>query len=56
MGKRTHYRCEACVRGEENNLRWYVRFCEEVLLRMVGKKGTVKVDEAKAPKENKKSE
>ena len=55
MEKRTHYRCLTCVRGEENNLRWYVRNSEEVLLRIVGKKGKVKVDEAKDPKENKKS-
>lgn len=56
MEKRTHYRCLTCVRGEENNLRWYVRNSEEVLLRIVRKKGKVKVDEAKDPKENKKSE
>ena len=48
--------CEACVCGEENSLSWYVRNSEEVLLRKVGEKGTVKVDEAKDPKEYQKSE
>ena len=48
--------CEACVCGEENSLSWYGRNSEEVLLGVVGEKGTVKVDEAKNPKENQKSE
>ena len=48
-GKRTY------VCGEENNLSWCVRN-SEVLLRKIGEKGTVKVDEAKDPKEYKKSE
>ena len=39
--------CEACVRGEENSLGWYVARCNEVLLRKVGERGTVKTDEAK---------
>ena len=42
-GKRSY------VCGEENNLSWYVRN-SEVLLRKIGAKGTVKVDEAKDPK------
>ena len=37
-----------------HNLSWYVRN-SEVLLRKVGEKGTVKVDEEKDPKEYKKS-
>jgi len=48
--------CEACVFGEENNLSLYVRNSEEVLLRKVGEKGTVKVNEARDPKEYQKSE
>ena len=48
--------CEACVFGEENSLSWYVRNSEKVLLGKVGEKGTVKVDEAKYPKEYQKSE
>ena len=47
---------EVCVRGEENNLRWYVRNCNEVMLRKVGERGTVKVEEAKDTREYKKSE
>ena len=43
--------CEACVFGEENSLSWYVRNSEKVLLGKVGEKRTVKVDEAKYPKE-----
>ena len=48
--------CEACVCGEENSISWYVRNSEKVLLGKVGEKGTVKVDEAKYPKEYQKSE
>ena len=48
--------CEACVRGEENNLGWYVRNCNEAMLRKVGERGTVKTDEAKEPREHKKNE
>ena len=48
--------CKACVRGrEENNLGWYVGRRNEVLLRKVGERGTVKTDEAKKPREYKKS-
>ena len=42
--------CKAYVCGEESNLSWCVRNSEEVLLRKVGEKGAVKVDEAKEPK------
>ena len=42
--------CEAFVSEEESNLSWYVRN-SEVLLSKVGEKRTVKVDEAKDPKE-----
>ena len=48
--------CEACVRGEENNLGWYLRNCNEVMLRKAGEKGTVKVEEAKDTSEYKKTE
>ena len=48
--------CEAYFCWEESNLSWYSRNSQEVLLRKVGELGTVKVDEAKDPKEYKKSE
>ena len=45
---------EACVCGEENNLGWYVRNCNEAMQRKVGERGTVKTDEAEEPREHKK--
>ena len=54
-GGRGRISCEACVRGEENSLGWYVGRCNEVLLRKVGERGTVKTDEVKEPTEYKKS-
>ena len=47
--------CEACVQEGENNLGWFVGKCNEVLLRKVGERGTVKTDEAKEPREYKKN-
>lgn len=47
--------CEACNPERENNLGWYVGKCNEVLLRKVGERGTVKTDEAKELIEYKKS-
>ena len=47
--------CEASNRERENNLGWYVGKCNEVLLRKVGERGTVKTDEAKEPREYKKN-
>ena len=55
-GERGLTSCEAYVCGDENNSSWHERNSEEVLLRKVGEKGTVKVDEAKDPKEYKRSE
>ena len=53
---RGHILCEACVREGENNLGWYGGGkCNEVLLRKVGERGTVKTDEAKVPRECKKN-
>ena len=54
-GGRRLISCEACVRGEENSLGWYVGRCNKVLLRKVGERGTKKTDEAKELKEYKKS-
>ena len=41
--------CESCVRGEENNLSWYVRNSEEALLRKVGDSNVVNISEAVDP-------
>ena len=43
--------CECCVRREENNLSWYVRNNEEVLLRKVKDSFVVNISEAVDPKE-----
>ena len=45
--------CECCVRGEENNLSWYVRNSEEALLRKVGDSKVVNISKAVDSKENK---
>ena len=45
--------CQAYVWGEENNLDSCVGNCNEVLLRKVGERGTVKTNEAKEPREYK---
>ena len=47
--------CEDGVRGEEKNLGWYVGNRNEVLLRKVGQKGTVKTNEAKEPRKYKRN-
>ena len=47
---------ESCVRREENNLSWYVRNSEEVLLRKVGDSNVVNISEAVDPKEYKVNE
>ena len=41
------------MRREENNLSWYVRNCEEVLLRKVGDSNVVNISEAVDPKDPK---
>ena len=48
--------CECCVRREENNLSWYVRNREEVLLRKVGDSNVVNISEAVDPKKYKVNE
>ena len=48
--------CESCVRREENNLSWYVRNSEEVLLKKVGDSNVVIISEAVDPKEYKVNE
>ena len=48
--------CECCVRREENNLSWYVRNSEEVLLRKVGDSNVVNISEAVDPKKYKVNE
>ena len=42
--------CEGCVRRDENNLSWYVRNSEEVLLRKVGDSNVVNISESVEPK------
>ena len=42
--------CESCVRREENNLSWYTRNSEEVLLKKVGDSNAVNISEAVDPK------
>ena len=41
--------------GGENSLGWYVGNCNEVLLRKVGERGTMKKDVTKEPREYKKN-
>ena len=48
--------CKCCVRREENNLSWYVRNSEEVLLRKVGGSNVVNISEALDPKKYKVNE
>ena len=48
--------CECCVRREENNLSWYVRNSEEVLLRKVGDSNVVNISDAVDPKKFKVNE
>ena len=48
--------CECCVRREENNLSWYVRNTEEVLLGKVGHSNVVNISEAVDPKKYKVNE
>ena len=48
--------CECCVRREENNLSWYVRNGEEVLLRKVGDSNVVNISEPVDPKKYKVNE
>ena len=55
-GGRRLISCESCVRREENNLSWYVRNSEEVLLRKVGDSNVVNISEAVDPKEYKVNE
>ena len=38
--------CESCVKGEENNLGWYIKNSREILLRKVGETSIVKTEEA----------
>ena len=47
--------CENCVKGEENNLSWYIKNSREILLRKVGETSIVNTEEAMEPNENKKS-
>ena len=47
---------ESYVRREENNLSWYVRNSEEVLLRKAGDSNVVNISEAVDPKEYKVNE
>ena len=47
--------CENCVRGEENNLSWYIKNSGDILLRKVGETSIVNIEEAMEPKEYKKS-
>ena len=43
--------CESCVRREENNLSWYVRNSEEVLLKKVGDSNVINFSETVNPRE-----
>ena len=48
--------CKSCVMREENNLSWYVRISEEVLLKKVGDSNVVNISEVVDPKEYKVNE
>ena len=48
--------CESCVRGEENNLSWYVRNSEEALLGKFRDNNILNISEAVDPKEYKVNE
>ncbi len=43
--------CENCVKGEENNLRWYIKNSREIFLRKVGEISIVNTEEALEPNE-----
>ena len=43
--------CENCVKGEENNLGWYMKNSREILLRKVGEISIVSTEEAMEPNE-----
>ena len=47
--------CENCVKGEENNLGWYIKNSREILLRKVEEISIVSTEEAVEPNEYKKS-
>lgn len=46
--------CEACVRSEVNDLGWYLRNSDEVLLKEVRKSTIIDVESSKEKKEYKK--
>ena len=43
--------CENCVKGEENNLSWYIKNSREIFLRKVGEISIVNTEEALEPNE-----
>ena len=47
--------CENCVKGEENNLGWYIKNSREIVLRKVGETSIVNTEEAMEPNEYKRS-
>ena len=47
--------CENCVKGEENNLGWYIKNSREIVLRKVGETSIVNTEETMEPNEYKRS-
>lgn len=45
--------CESCIKGEENDLSWYVKKSDEVILRKVEVMGMAYAEEAVRPNEYK---